>query len=409
MTHAEPGFGDVKVETLGNGITVVTEGAIATTSSVSVVIGAGSRNESIANAGVASVVGTFAFQSATQRSALAMKRQCDSVGASLSCEVGRETITYSADFLGDKSDTVTTNLLDSVMSPAFKQWEFDDAKATLTTDASAAATVMHELHSGAFRTGLGNTAASYESAAVSLSDASDFMKSFFTGGNTTVVGVGVDHDDLVAIVEKTTENVPTAPASISPATYFGGFESRTGMNTSATSVAIGFEGVSQSGDVAAAAVLERLIASAPAVKYGSTSGASGLKDISVKTINLNYSDSGIFGLHVSSEGEATTSDVSTAVAELKSILGGKIDDDAVAKAKKAAAASVLDLGPAGRAAFYAGQSSTSPVTPEEFAASIEAVSTASVKAVAAKIGASKPVLASAGNIAYAPYASDLGL
>jgi predicted Zn-dependent peptidase len=64
-----------------------------------------------------------------------------------------------------------------------------------------------------------------------------------------------------------------------------------------------------------------------------------------------------------------------------------------------------------RAAFYASASidGGTPLSPEAFAEAIEAQTTASVKAFAAKVGASKPVAVVTGDIDDVPFYDDLKL
>lgn len=58
-----------------------------------------------------------------------------------------------------------------------------------------------------------------------------------------------------------------------------------------------------------------------------------------------------------------------------------------------------------RAAFYA--SAATAVSPEAFAASIDAVTADQVKAFAAKVGGSKAVAVAAGDVDAVPYADQL--
>ena len=180
--------------------------------------------------------------------------------------------------------------------------------------------------------------------------------------------------------------------------YHGGFESRNGTGNGETAVAVGYEGVATgSEDQTASLVLEAIVNTA----------AKGTGEC----INYSYSDTGLFGIYVEGHGDATSAAVSTGVNALKAVVGGGFDDAAVSAAKNKVMMAVLDKSAAERADFYAGQAlaTNAPLTPEAFADAVDAVTTADVKAVAKKIAASKPVVSSAGNVAYAPYASELGL
>lgn len=400
LTHAPQSFGEVQVETLANGVTVVTEDGTTSTSKVTIVVAAGSRNEGIENAGVSNVMKAMAFQSNTQRSALSTERQTASLGAKLNCEAGREVITYSANFLRKDIENVVANLSDATTSQAFKSWEVGDVKKFITTGLPTKAVVVDGLHAGAFRSTLGNsnTVSPYKLGDISPETLAAYTESFFTAGNMTVVGSGVDHAELVELVERNFSHVKTDDTPAVSAEYHGGFESRNSTGNGETAVAVGYEGVAAgSEDQTASLVLEAIVNAA----------AKGTGEC----INYNYTDTGLFGVYVEGNGDATSATVSTGVNALKAVVGGGFDDAAVGAAKNQVMMAVLDKSAAERADFYSGQALTTnaPLTPEAFADAVDAVTTADVKAVAKKIAASKPVVSSAGNVAYAPYASELGL
>ena len=103
---------------------------------------------------------------------------------------------------------------------------------------------------------------------------------------------------------------------------------------------------------------------------------------------------------------------SAAVADgLKGVFAGNFTDEDVAKAKNQAAVSLLNLTRDERAAFVAKQclGTKQPMTPEDMADAVAAVSAADVRAVASKIGASTAPFAAAGNLAFTPYADELEL
>lgn len=410
MNHEAPSFGDVQVSN-ANGVTVITEGGVGAAGKVSVVVGAGSRNEDASNVGVTSVLQKAAFQSNESSSALAVERHNSASGVNLASCTCRECTSFVATFPTDAVEVATTNLLDSVTKPSYLSWEVNDVKKLVETSACSKTTVINALHTGAFHTGLGNssTCLPFKLGGISDTDLKDFHAKNFAAGNTTVVGTGVDHDDLVAAVSQAFEGMPQDGPSTSATKYYGGAETRTPTADSNVVFAVAFEGASAgSSDQTLAALLAKLVTGAPAVKYGNKTGSAALASLDVETLNFNYNDSGLFGISVTSSGDAAASDISNAVAGLKSVLGGDFDDAAVQKAKAALKLSVLDMGKSSRADFYASQGHGA-VTPESYADAIDAVTTASLKAFAKKVGGSKPVVAAAGDVASAPFASDLSL
>lgn len=408
IDHQAPKLGDVQVTTIANGVTVVSEANSSPTSKVTVVVAAGSRNEGVENAGVSHVMRELAFQSANDRSSLAMKRHNDSMGALVSCTSDREVISYSARFLKKDFEKVMGNLSAATANQAFKSWEVADQKAHIAEylgNTPSRPLVLDALHAGAFRSTLGNSTAvaPFKIGDITVDTVKDYFDQYFTAGNMTVVGAGVDHDELVSMVEENFAHVEAKDVPATSAEYFGGYESRISSGKGEADVAVAYQGVARGAeDQFAALVLEQVVGGKESVKYGKSG---------VETLNFNYSDTGLFGVYVSAEGEATGTAVSNAVNHLKSVLGGAFTDADVARAKNQVMVRVMDMSPTERADFYANQVlvTKQPLTPEAFADNVAAVSTEAVKAVAAKIGSSKPVVSSAGNVAYVPYASELGL
>lgn len=410
MEHSVPSFGDVEVSN-ANGVTVITEGVASAAGKVSVVVDAGSRNEDASNVGISSVFQKMAFQSNESSSALTVERYTSASGVHLASCTCRECSTFTASFPGDAVEVATSHLLQSVANPSYLHWELNDIKKLVETDACAKTTVIDALHTGAFHTGLGNSSMClpFKLGGISDTQLKDFHSKNFAASNTTVVGTGVDHADLVAAVSKAFEGLPENGTSTDATKYYGGSETRTPTAASNVVFAVAYEGAAAgSSEQTIAALLAKIVTGAPAVKYGSKTGSAAFASVDAETINFNYSDSGLFGITVTSAGEAAASDITSTIAGLKSVLGGNFDDAAVQKAKAALKLSVLDMGKSSRADFYASQGHGA-VTPEAYADAIDAVTTASVQAFAKKVGGSKPVVAAAGDVASAPFASDLSL
>jgi len=265
INHTEPSFGGVQVTTTSNGVTVVSEGNASPASKVTVVVAAGSRNEGVENAGVSHVMRELAFKSAKDRSALAMNRHNDAVGAQVSCSADREVISYSAQFLKKDLSTVFDNLSAAASNPAFKSWEVNDQKSHMAQflgNVPTKAVVLDALHAGAFRSTLGNstTAAPYNLGALDVATVANYFDDFYTAGNMTVVGAGVDHDELVAMVEHNFSHLEAKDVTATTAEYHGDYESRVSTGNGGASVAVAFEGVGRGAeDQVASMVLEQVL------------------------------------------------------------------------------------------------------------------------------------------------------
>lgn len=181
----------------------------------------------------------------------------------------------------------------------------------------------------------------------------------------------------------------------------------------AAHVAIAYEGVAAgSADEAAAAVLANIVGAPAAVKWGSNSNSNKIgaslsaasADSSFSAMNQTYTDSGLFGVYITAPAAESGAACAAVTSGLRDVFSGNFSDEDVAKAKNQAVVGMLDYTRGDRSAFVAKQclSTKQPLTPEEMADKIAAVSAADVRAVAAKIGATKATFAAAGNLAHTP-------
>lgn len=345
------------------------------------------------------------------------------MGAQLSASNTRETITYTAKCLRSDLDAMVDNLSDAVTAQTFHSWEVEASKTRLLQSASSSSTdaVIDAVHSGAFRTGLGRPAncPTFKVNAVSAGALRAFADSNFTANNITVVGSGVDHNSLVDVVKRNFGGVASSDSALSASEYHGGFESRVETASGTTSFALAFEGAAiGSADAAVSAVLQNVLVTPKSHKRASgtksdtvSSAVAACDSSSVEAFNFNYTDSGLIGIVVTSSGGEAGAAITAAVAATQARLSGGFSDDDVNRAKKQAQAAVLNASTDERIAHYAQQLlvTKQPVSPENAAQQIDEVTTAQVKAFAAKVRASKATIATNGDCSTAPYADQLGL
>ena len=80
----------IEITTLANGIRVATEKTLASTASVGVYVGAGSRNDTLATSGVSHVLRNMLTRGTTSHSRTDFNNEIQSLGARLHGESGRE-------------------------------------------------------------------------------------------------------------------------------------------------------------------------------------------------------------------------------------------------------------------------------------------------------------------------------
>lgn len=250
------------------------------------------------------------------------------------------------------------NLLSQVLANLFVRHEFKDVAAEVAAESAAAladpATASFDaLHRAAFRGGLANPVFADPSTSKSITrtKVTEYLSSVLGPDSLAVVGAGVNHDDLVALVDAVLRNadLPTGSAPAAPSTYHGG-EVRIAA-PGASRYLLATEGVAHSSaDYAAALVLKGLLGSGEArVKYSTPSASSGSGSplaklsgpgVKVSAFNTSYSDTGLFGIEVvADKASDVKAAVEGAVAALKAAASGVSAAD-LARAKKAA---VVDL------------------------------------------------------------------
>lgn len=168
--------------------------------------------------------------------------------------------------------------------------------------------VIEDVHAAAYRTTLGRSLYSPEDMVgkhkhnVMLG----FWNEFCTTNRMAIVGIGVPHADLVDTVNKSFAPSTVAPPQEEKAKFFGG-ELRTQRGSSLTHASLVTEGAgfTNTNEVLALALAQKILGTGPQIKYGETQSMLSkvlskvaTAPFAVSTLNANYSDSGLFGVYV---------------------------------------------------------------------------------------------------------------
>ena len=86
----------------------------------------GSRYDSLP--GTAHLMQHMAFKSSEGRSALAMVRECEKIGAVVAATAARENMVYQVDTLKESVPAAMELLADTILEPKMLSWEVEDAK-----------------------------------------------------------------------------------------------------------------------------------------------------------------------------------------------------------------------------------------------------------------------------------------
>jgi ubiquinol-cytochrome c reductase core subunit 2 len=218
-----------------------------------------------------------------------------------------------------------------------KALEFTDEQSS-TYLATPQVRVNEELHRVAFRKGLGQASIASNEALNGLkrSDLADFVQNHFTKDRIAVVATGVNHDELVELVETSFDGIELKGSSEKPpmTKYYGG-ESRIDAGPNSTALfSVAFEGSSTNpSDYYTSLVLAELLNSSTGVKY-SCSSKIGTESTTVTGFSTSYSDSGLVGFTVKGLNSEVKQVAQNAINELKGATA--ISSNAFESAKKAA-------------------------------------------------------------------------
>jgi len=417
---------DLSLTRTRRGLLVASLDNYAPVSRVILAVNSGSRFEAAHEQGAGHALRALGYLSTKDATSFGISRTLDVNGANSHVTSTREATLYGVDILRNKL-AMGIDVLDQIGTKhAFKPWEVESALPRhLKTEMTMAAGEPHKLaielaHKAAFRTGLGRSifCPTYALKKLNSDLLQDFVSETFTAPRMAVLGLGVDHDELVDLCSKIKPlkgEGRSSPASV----FHEGQEVREEDGSSVANVALLFQGCGVDGaDVLTLGVLQRIVGAGPAVKYGVGSGrlmkslAASLKSpVSAGCLNANYSDSGVFGVHLMAGAPAAGDAMKVISDTLKDLAAGNITDQEVEAGKKQLKTSIYMAAENGACVIedLAVQALLSKKIVDllTVAEAIDAVSVADVKTVAAKVLSSTPSMGAKGGLECVPYVDQL--
>ncbi|XP_068906001.1 cytochrome b-c1 complex subunit 2, mitochondrial [Tenebrio molitor] len=416
------GTGDYEVKntTLPNNLVVASAENESPISRISIVFRAGSRNETPDNAGVTHALRICAGLSTKNSSQFAITRNIQQAGANLTATSDREIIAYTLEGTRKAIEKTLPFLTEVVTQQVFRPWEVSDNVPRQRLELATRPPQLRAvdlLHKAAFRRGLGNSlySAKYNLGNVSSETLQHYVASNFTSGRGAVVGLGVDHSQLVQYAQ--TLSLEPGEGSTTPSPYLGG-EIRSDKGGELAFIAIGGQGAAlkDSKEALAFAVLQRAQGVGPQVKWGSVDngvlskaiGGTGTTQFAITALNASYSDAGLFGVLVAAPGISAGKVVEAAAQVLK---GGSLSDADISRGKNQLKAAILMDNESGSNAIrlIATQAALlgSAKSPSQLAAEVDSVSAADVNAALKKVSSGKLSIASVGNLRSVPFLDEL--
>lgn len=269
---------------------------------------AGSRCENYDQLGASHVVRASAALTNANSTGFALVRNLGQIGGNLSASSDRETLSYSVDLNRNELETGLKYLLDASTQQQFREWDLGKVAERVIYETKRqpdAVRAVELLHSAAFHGELGNSLFCSKKSAKKFksNDLQDFVNANCTASRAAVVGVGIDHDLLLAVAKHL--NLEAGAANVAPSKFNVGDVRKNKLGNWAT-VAIGTQGAALSNqkEAIAFAVLQQIAGTGVNIQNGSPSGALGKvlgntlgnSQFGFTTLNASYSDNGLFGV-----------------------------------------------------------------------------------------------------------------
>lgn len=243
-----------------------------------------------------------------------MTRNIQQTGGNLSVTTDREVIEYNLELTRDQLENGLGFLSDVSTQQLFKPWELKDTVRAVKDDLARVTPQIRAVdlvHRAAFRQELGNSifCAKHHVGKLSPETLQHYVASNFTNGRAAVVGVGVDHQQLVGFAK--TLQLENGPEASTSSKYQGFGELRVDKAGDLAHVAIATQGgsLADQKEALAFAVLQHVAGTGAATKRGNVNGALGKvvgaavgsTPFGFSALNASYSDNGLFGFVLSAD------------------------------------------------------------------------------------------------------------
>nr|CAG8617296.1 4800_t:CDS:2 [Entrophospora candida] len=420
--YASVAASPISVSKSKNGITTVSIQDSAPASSISLVAKAGPRYETINNIGAAHFLKNFAFKNTTNKTAFRTTRETELLGGVLTANLTRENLILTAEFLPNNLDYFLGVLSDVVFNAKYEPHEFKEVKQSVAFERSTAESTpeiltLETAHEVAFRNGLGNSLFANSTTKIKSSeDVIAYANKVYTAPNITIIGTGVDHNELETLTENLFKDINhTLPATPINSKYFGG-EVRLSSGNDTSHFVLAFEGApGGTSDFYTLQILRSLLDGDKYTKWGEgvtklAQTANKFVDTKISAFNTGYSDAGIFGVYFSGKPTSIRSAVDATVEQLQHVAKGVDIEEfkrAIAKAKYNTAASYDARYSKTETLGNQILSSAKITSASEAVSGYDHIKASDVTKIANEILSSKPTTVALGDIIALPYADAL--
>uniref|UniRef100_A0A131XKY1 Putative cytochrome b-c1 complex subunit 2 mitochondrial-like protein n=1 Tax=Hyalomma excavatum TaxID=257692 RepID=A0A131XKY1_9ACAR len=416
---------DVETSTLPNGLTLTTLENYSPVTRLAIVVKAGARYEDASTLGITHTLRNAAALATKSHSKFAVTKNIEYLGANLTACTTREHLIYLLECNRDDVHVALKFAQEAAFLPAFKHWEVDDVAPHLHLELALfrqnrEAVLMEAVHQAAFRGGLANSlyindflVGRYDSEKLS-----QFFKKHVSAPRAVVSVVGAEMTRLSDALKKV--ELPTNPGADFLPCKFGSGEVRLEMPGEFVDAAVVTEGVGvrNSKECLALGVFAHMLGSGPrlpysesqATKLGEAAAKATQKPFAASALNVNYTDTGLFGVAVAGYHEDMDKLVKAALGQVRTV-AQKVTDKDVQDAKQRLKAAVLfgrenqsDVAvEMGVHVSRTGQ----PWRHDDLLQAIDAVTTQDVATMASRVTKGKPAIAALGRLHKTPHVDEL--
>uniref|UniRef100_A0A8C9TAI2 Ubiquinol-cytochrome c reductase core protein 2b n=1 Tax=Scleropages formosus TaxID=113540 RepID=A0A8C9TAI2_SCLFO len=415
---------EVQLSKLPNGLVIASLENYSPCAKIGVFVKAGSRYEGPEELGITHLLRLAASLTTKGASAFRICRGIESVGGSLRWVV-QEGI-GSTLFCRQGLDTVMEYLINVTTAPEFRPWEVSDLTEKMKIDKAVSSQspqirVIEKLHAAAYKNALSNSlyCPDYQIGRISSEQLHSFVQNNFTSARMALVGLGVEHAVLKQVGEQFL-NIRSGTGAVRAKAQYCGGEFREQNGNSLVHAAVVSEGAATgTAEACAFSVLQHLLGAGPYVKRGSSTTCKLRQSIAKATtqpfdasaFNVNYSDSGLFGVYTISQYGSATDVINAALSQVKMVAHGNFTDADLTKAKNQAKSEYLmSLEVSDGLLEDMGQQCVADGvyhSPEVVVSTINSVTSESVVNAAKKFVAGKKTMASSGHLVNTPFLDEL--
>ncbi|PWZ58465.1 putative mitochondrial-processing peptidase subunit beta, mitochondrial [Zea mays] len=401
---------ETRVTTLPNGLRIATESSLAArTATVGVWIDAGSRYENEEAVGVAHFVEHMLFKGTGKRSAAQLELEIEDMGGHLNAYTSREQTTYYAKVLDKDVPRAMEVLSDILQNSNLDQARIEREREVILremgeVEGQSEEVIFDHLHATAFQyTSLGRPilGSAENVKSITKEDLENYIATHYTAPRMVITAAGnVKHEDIVEQAKKLFNKLSTDPTTTNmlvakqPASFTGSEVRIIDDDMPLAQFAVAFNGASWvDPDSVALMVMQSMLGSWNKSAGGGKHMGSELvqkaaiNDIaeSVMSFNMNYKDTGLFGVYAVAKADCLD-DLAFAIMHEMSKLSYRVTEEDVIRARNQLKSSIqlhLDGSTAvvediGRQLLTYGRRIPTP----ELFARIDAVDASTVKRVA---------------------------